>query len=87
MLLDSSIVRIGLNIFFFQNFLKQQYAHTKSVARLVDSENWSKKIQKKTIRAHKNVVRLVDRESWSKKHFLQKENKTILWKQISAITI
>ncbi len=38
-------------------------AHTKSVARLVDSENWSKKINKKIFlnntRAHKSVARLV----------------------------
>ncbi len=29
--------------FFYKNIKKQQYAHTKSVARLDDSENLSKK--------------------------------------------
>ncbi len=42
-LLDWSIVRIGLNTFFTQKIKKQQHAQTKSVARLVDCENWSKK--------------------------------------------
>ncbi len=45
-LLDKSIVRIGLK----KTLKKEQHAHTKSVARLVDSENWSKKKP----RIHKN---------------------------------
>jgi len=57
--------------------LKQQYAHTKSVARLFDRENWSKKMfykKKKTkLYAHtKSVAKIVDSENWSKTFFVQK---------------
>ncbi len=42
---------------------KNNHAHTKSVARLVESENWSKKKKKK--HAHtKSVARLVESENW-----------------------
>ncbi len=64
-------MRIGLIIFFF--YKNKQHAHIKSVARLVDSENWSKKKRKrkekkKKQHAHtKSVARLVDSENWSKK--------------------
>ncbi len=41
---------------------KQQHVHTKSVARLVDSENCQKKKKK---HAHTKIVaRLVDSENW-----------------------
>ncbi len=40
-LLDQSIVRISLKTIIQLN-KKQQHAHTKNVARLVDSGNWSK---------------------------------------------
>ncbi len=49
---------------------KKQHAHTKSVARLVNSENWSTfffyKNIKKTIRPHKSVAGLVDSKNLSK---------------------
>ncbi len=56
------------NFFFFKNIKKQQYAHTKSVARLVNSENLSKNNNNnKQQHAHtKSVARLVDCENWSK---------------------
>ncbi len=81
-------MRIGI-ILFYKNIKKQQYAHTKSVAaRLVDSENLSKKkiyiyiskidiyIFLKKQHAHtKSVARLVDSENWSNLVFLQKKTK------------
>ncbi len=39
--------------------------HTKSVARLVETENWSEKKQKYAHR--KSIARLVDSENWTKK--------------------
>ncbi len=57
-------MRIGI-IFFFKNIKKQQYPHTKIVARLVDNENL---LQKNTIRTQKRVARLVDSKNWSKKN-------------------
>ncbi len=58
-------MRIGLIFFFYKNIKKQQYAHTKNVARLVDSENWSKKILKQQYVHTKSVARLVDSENFS----------------------
>ncbi len=64
---------------FYKKKKTKQYAHTKSFARLVDSENFSKKnTNNKQQHAHtKSVARLVDSENWSKKMYLQKINKTI----------
>ncbi len=60
------MVRIGPKIFFYKKKQKQLRAH-KSVVRLVDSENWSKKkIYKKQQQQHahtKSVARLVDSEN------------------------
>ncbi len=64
-------MRIGLNNFFYKNIKKQQYAHTKSVARLVNSENLSKKKIYIYILLHahtKSVARLVDSKNLSKKY-------------------
>ncbi len=66
-------MRIGIILFFYKNIKKQQYAHTKSVARLDDSENLSKK---KTQHAHTNsVARFVNSENWSKTFFFYKNIK------------
>ncbi len=60
-------MRIGLKHFFTKKNTKQHYAQTKSVARLVESENLSKK--KKIQYAHtKSVARLVDSENLSNKY-------------------
>ncbi len=74
-------MRIGLKKFYLQKNKNKQYAHTKSVARLVDRQNWSKKYilqkeQNKTIRSHKSVARLVDSENWFKKKLFYKKQKT-----------
>ncbi len=78
-LLDLSIVRIGLNLFFYKNIKKQQYAHKKSVAaRLVDSVNLSKKniYIKNNTPTQSAADRLVDSENKKKKkrYFLQRNN-------------
>ncbi len=76
-------MRIGLKKMFYKKKKTKQYAHTKSFARLVDSENWSKKMylqknNKKQYAHTKSVASLVDSENWFKKNVLQKEkNKTI----------
>ncbi len=60
-------MRIGLK----KPTKKNQHAHTKSVARLVDSENWSKKNKYKKLKlnqqhAHtESVAKLVDSKTWS----------------------
>ncbi len=41
---------------------------TKSVARLVETENWSEKKQKYAHR--KSIARLVDSENWTKKNIV-----------------
>ncbi len=59
-------MRIGL-IFLLKNTKKQQHAHPKSVARLVETEKWSEKNpnKKKQQYAHRtSVARLVDSENW-----------------------
>ncbi len=47
---------------------QKKNAHTKGFARLVDSENWSKKVKakdtKKNTHKKKSVARLVDSENW-----------------------
>ncbi len=68
-------MRIGLKNFFYKNIKKQQYAHTKSVARLVDSEHLSKKyffftktLKNNNMPTQKSVAtRLVDSENFSQK--------------------
>ncbi len=70
-------MRIGLNVFFYKNIKKQQYAHKKSVAaRLVDSENLSKKYIyiKNNTPTQSAADRLVDSENFSqkKRYFLQR---------------
>ncbi len=65
-------MRIGLKKNYYK---KNNHAHTKSVARLVESEIWSKKNLKKEQHAHtKSVARLVDSENWSKKNKKIKKN-------------
>ncbi len=62
---------MSVNFFFFyKNIKKQQYAHTKSVARLVNSENLSKNNNKQQHAHAKSVARLVDCENWSKKKYI-----------------
>ncbi len=54
--------------------LKKKHAHTKSVARLVDSENCSKKKQQQHAQHNtKSVASLVDSENWSKKNVYTKK--------------
>ncbi len=53
---------------------KKKNTH-KNVARLVESENWSKKKKKKKTRTQKSVARLVDSENWSDL-FIKKHKKT-----------
>ncbi len=66
-------MRIGLKNYFYKNINKQQYVHTKNVARLVDCENWSKKnvyqkILKEQYARAKSVATLVDSKNFSKKY-------------------
>ncbi len=80
-------MRIGLKKNIYKKIHKQQYAHTKSVARLVDRENWSKKNilqkeQNKTIRSHKSVARLVDSENWFTKICFAKNNNNTRTKKV-----
>ncbi len=67
-------MRIGLKKNYYK---KNNHAHTKSVARLVDSENWSKKNKKK--HAHtKSVARLFDTEKLTKKKKKTRAHKKVL---------
>ncbi len=53
----------------------KQHTYTKSVARLVESENWSKKNVNHT--HTKSVATLVDSENWSKKKtIIKKKTRT-----------
>ncbi len=69
---------------------KKKHAHTKSFARLVDSENWSKeeKVKHKKKHAHKkSVARLVDGENWSKKYITINNNNTCTQKVLLDFSI
>ncbi len=62
-----------LKIDVWQRKKQQQHAHTKSVASLVKSENWSKKkhyiIKQQQQYAHtESVAGLDNSENWSKKN-------------------